>query len=168
MKYDYEEDVTIDDAALDVEWLQQAKLMLKYGAYGAQKRKEVDQKKEELEVIKAELDRKIRETPEAFGLSKITETVVQNTIIVQTDYKNIMNEYIEAKYELDMAMIAVRAIDTKKNALENLVKLYGQQYFAGPKVPRDLSKEWEQKQRQKQIDLGIAKSMKRNKKEETK
>ena len=161
---DYEKDITIDESALDVEWLRQAQLMLWYGNHTAQKRKEVDQKKEQLEVIKAELDRKIREDPNFFELSKITEAVVQNTIIVQPEYKEVMEEYIEIKYEYDMAVTAVRAIDTKKTALENLVKLYGQQYFAGPKVPRDLSKEWEQKQRQKQVDSGIAKSMKRNKK----
>ena len=160
---DYEKDITIDESALDVEWLRQAQLMLRYGGHTAQKRKEVDQKKEQLEVIKAELDRKIREDPNFFGLSKITEAVVQNTIMVQPEYKEVMEEYIEIKYEYDMAVTAVRAIDTKKTALENLVKLYGQQYFAGPKVPRDLSKEWEQKQRQKQVDSGVAKSMKRNK-----
>jgi hypothetical protein len=161
MNLNYEKDVTIDESALDVEWLAQPKLMLTYGNHAAEKRKEVDLAKEKLDVVKAELDRKIRENPEIFGLPKITETVVQNTIIIQPEYKKASENYIETKYELDMAMSAVRAIDQKKQALENLVRLHGQQYFAGPKVPRDLSQEWINKQRQKQSDAKVAKAMRR-------
>jgi hypothetical protein len=161
MNLNYEKDVTIDEEGLDTEWLSQPRLMLTYGNHAAEKRKEVDIAKEKLDVVKAELDRKIRMEPSFFGLSKLTETVIQNTIIVQTKYTEASENYIEAKYELDMAMAAVRAIDQKKQALENLVKLHGQQYFAGPKVPRDLSQEWLDKQRQKQSDAKVAKAMRR-------
>jgi hypothetical protein len=161
MNLNYEKDITIDESALDTEWLAQPKLMLVYGNYTAEKRKEVDIVKEKLDIVKAKLDRKIRENPESFGLSKITETVVQNAIISHIEYQTVSKSYIEAKYELDVAMVAVRAIDQKKQALENLVKLHGQQYFAGPKVPRDLSQEWVNKQRQKQSDVKIAKAMRR-------
>ena len=47
----------------------------------------------------------------------------------------------------------------QKTALENLVKLHGQQYFAGPSVPRDLSKEWERHERQKSVDAGVGKKL---------
>jgi hypothetical protein len=40
-----------------------------------------------------------------------------------------------------VASTVVRAIDQKKTALENLVKLLGASYFAGPKAPRDLTQE---------------------------
>jgi len=33
----------------------------------------------------------------------------------------------------------------RKDALENLVRLHGQQYFAGPKMPRDV--QWERQQK---------------------
>lgn len=160
----YEKDVEIDETALDVEWLQQPRLMLKYGNYAAQKRQEMDLAKENLDVVKAQLDKDIRAIPGDYGIGKLTESAIQSAILTQEEYQEANQAYIKAKYEYDMAITAVRAIDQKKTALENLVRLYGQQYFAGPKVPRDLSKEWVQKERQKKVDKGVAKSMKRKKK----
>lgn len=144
----YEKDVYIDESSLDVEWLNQPRLMMQYGRHASETKLEADKAKERVEVVRAELDRDIRSDPEKYDLSKITETVVQNTITLQDEYQEAYNTYLEAKYEFDMALNAVRAIDQKKAALENLVRLHGQQYFAGPSVPRDLSKEWEEKERQ--------------------
>ena len=151
----YERDVRIDDSALDVEWLEQPQLMMKYSRYAADAGRVLEQRKEQLEVTRAELDKKIRSDPENFDIAKVTESVVANTIITQSEYREAQEAMIEAKHEYDMARAAVRSIDGKKDALENLVRLHGQQYFAGPSVPRDLSKEWEEKQRQKQADTKV-------------
>ena len=153
---DYEQDLTIDESALDVEWLQQARLMMQYGRYCSECKLEMDKAKEHLEVTKAELDKDIRANPDSFDLTKITEGVVSNTIILQPEHQEALDAYLNAKYEFDMALNAVRAIDQKKAALENLVRLHGQQYFAGPNVPRDISHEWEQKQNQKSADTKIS------------
>jgi hypothetical protein len=49
---------------------------------------------------------------------------------------------------------------TRKAALENLVQLHGQNYFAGPKVPRNLSKERDEKEeRQKRVMTNISQSL---------
>jgi len=88
----YEKDITIDDSALDLEWLDQPKLMLKYAQYVAQLSMERDILKEQVDVVKAELDAEIRTDPEKFGLSKITEGAVSNTILVQEKYKQIMKD----------------------------------------------------------------------------
>ncbi len=145
---DFQNDVRIDESALDVEWLQQAELMGKYCRHSAHAKAVMDKAKENLEVVEAEMDRDVREFPENYGISKITETVVKNAVLTTTQRAEASKEYIDAKYEYDMAVAAVRAVDQKKTALENLVKLHGMSYFAGPSVPRDLSKEWEQAQQQ--------------------
>jgi hypothetical protein len=162
MELNYEQDVNIDPDSLDTEWLEQPRLMMKYAKAAANAKKRVDQAKEQVEVTKAELDRDIRTNPDGFGISKITETVVQNTITLQAGYQEVMADYIEAKYEFDFARYAVQAMQERKDALENLVKLHGMQYFAGPSVLRDLSKEWEAKQKQKESDNKV--TMKRKKK----
>ena len=148
----YENDIKIDESALDVEWLEQPRLMIKYAQILVQAKKEEEQAKDELEVIQAELDKEIRIDPEKFDIVKITETVVRNTILLDSSYKEVFEKYLESRYEAEMAKLALRSIEHRKDALENLVKLHGQQYFAGPSVPRDLSKEWEQKQTQKNTD----------------
>lgn len=158
----YEKDITIDDSALDLEWLDQPKLMLKYAQYAAQLSMERDILKEQVDVVKAELDAEIRTDPEKFGLSKITEGAVSNTILVQEKYKQIMKDYLQSKYEADVAKGAVNAFEHRKNALENLVKLFGQQYFAGPKMPRNLSEERQfREEQQKQVDAGVGMKLKR-------
>lgn len=152
---DYEKDIKIDETALDTEWLEQPRLMIQYSQYTAQAQKEMEYAKENLEVVRAELDKEIRSEPEKFDVNKLTETVVQNTILLQERYREANKEYLEARYEYEMAKNAIRAFDQRKDALENLVRLYGQQYFAGPNAPRDLSKEWEQKEKQRNADKRV-------------
>lgn len=144
----YENDVTIEESALDLEWLQQPKLMMNYAQLAAEAAKEYEIAKEKIAITKAELDKSIRTNPENYGISKITETVIENTIILQDSYKECSSNLIQCKYQFEIARAAVTAIDQKKTALENLVKLHGQQYFAGPKVPRDLSAEFKKKKEQ--------------------
>lgn len=152
---DYEKDTSIDEQGLDVEWLHQPRLMAIYGRNAAETKLAMDRAKEQIDFIKAKLDQDIRALPESYGLSKLTETVVSQTIIIQPEYQDSLDVYLTTKYEYDMAMAAVRAIDQKKTALENLVRLHGQQYFAGPSVPRDLSKEWERTESQKHTNKKV-------------
>lgn len=141
----YEKDLFIDESALDVEWLEQPSLMMKYGRLEANLEFEMGRAKEVADAVKAHLDFEIRSEPEKFGLEgiKITEAVITNTIIHQETYKQAYLAFLEAKKEYDYCRVAVRAVIQRKEALENLVKLHGQMYFAGPKMPRDLNKERE-------------------------
>lgn len=145
MSIDYEADINIDETALDVEWLDQPRKMFQYCKHAARMRKEADLAKEAVDVEKAKLDREIRSNPDQFGIDKITEAVVQSTILAHPRYQRKMGEFIGARYELDMAQNAIRAFEQRKTALENLVRLHGMSYFAGPGVPRDLTKEREKR-----------------------
>ncbi len=161
----YEEDVRIDPDALDVEWLKQAELMGNYCKHQAQTKKEMDDAKEKLDTGKARLEMNIRTNPDAYGLSKITEGAIQSTILLQDEYQQLVQEYTDAKYENDIAVAVVRAIDQKKTALENLVRLLGQSYFAGPQAPRDLGQEWVQEQEKKEANKKVKLQRRGNKKE---
>lgn len=153
--FDYEQDVGIDGEALDVEWLQQAELMRRYSVHAADMKRGVDEAKERLDVLHAQLDRDVRKNPAAFGIDKITESVVQSTIVLQERYQQLSSEHTNARYEHDIAMAAVRAIDQKKTALENLVRLLTASYFAGPQAPRDLSREWVDRQERREANARI-------------
>lgn len=141
----YEKDMFIDDSALDVEWLEQPSLMFKYSTHEAEKERERDLAKEALDLVKADLDRNIRENPDKYGIAKVTETVILNTIITQDEYKEAYHKFLDIQYEYNIAKVAVRAVAQRKDALENLVRLHGQQYFAGPRVPRNLKEEVEKR-----------------------
>ena len=146
----YEKDTQIDNSALDVEWLKQPTLMFQYTQHQAKMEQKYTDTIEEFELYMAKIDKDVRTNPEEYEITgKVTETVVKNTIITSEKYEENKHKVVLAKYELDVAKGAVRAIDTKKTSLENLVKLHGQSYFAGPSVPRDLDKEWEKQEKQK-------------------
>ncbi len=159
----YEYDIKIDHDSLDVEWLDQPELMMRYSHHQAECALELDKAKERLEVVKADLDKKIRSHPEKFDIAKVTETVVSNTIITQTKYTEAHQEMLTAKYDFDIARAAVSAIHGRKDALENLVRLHGMQYFAGPKMPRDLNQEVERKRQQQNVDSGVGQKLRRRK-----
>jgi len=141
MKNEFKNDIDIDPEALDVEWLRQPRLMGDWCERRADARAEADRAKERRDVVYAELDREVRMEPEKFGLEKITESAVSNAIKLDARYREAFEEHIEATHAAEVCDAAVRAFDHKKTALETLVRLHGQQYFAGPSVPRDLAEE---------------------------
>jgi len=151
----YEKDLKIDVDALDIEWAEQPGLMLKYTKIAAEARMELDESKERLGIVKAGVDLAIRSDPEKFGIVKITESAIQSALTLNIEIKGINTKCLKAAYELEMAQGAVRAMDQRKQALENLVKLHGLQYFAGPKIPRNLSQEYQKKQDQKVSDSKV-------------
>ena len=149
----YEKDVRIGETALDIEWLEQPTLMRKYTKHLAEMQKVEDTTKIEMELIWAELDIKIRKNPEEFGLTKITETAIKNNILILDEYKEVNEAYIDAVFEKNIAKGVVNSISQKKDALENLVKLYGQSYFAGPSIPRNLTEKVEEKQKKANLKI---------------
>jgi hypothetical protein len=164
---DYKTDIEIDEDMLDVEFLNQASLFMKYSQHYAQMRRSVDEEKQSLDVVKAEVDRDIRENPANYNIEKVTEGTIQSAILTSKKYKTAYTAYLDAKYESDMAGAAVQAFEQRKVALENLVKLHGQQYFAGPRVPHNLSEQRKAKEAEKEksatIQTGIASKLKRSK-----
>lgn len=146
MDLDYERDTHIDESALDVECLEQASLMMRYTRELAKAEKEVARLNEKLKVTAATLDKDIRQNPNDYKIDvKITEAVVMNAIISNEEYGEVKAELIEAQYEAKMLEGAVTAIKQRKDMLQELVRLHGQNYFAGPSIPRDLSAEAQQR-----------------------
>jgi hypothetical protein len=157
----YEADIKIDETALDLEWMEQPSLMIKYTRYSAEMRKVADEIEAELDVTKAEVEKEVRENPDKFGISKVTEAAVKAAILLDSRYIKVNKDLIKAKFEAKVAEGAVKAFDHRKDALENLARLLGLQYFAGPRTPRDIHNEAEK--RREKINKGIASTFQRNK-----
>ena len=156
---DYEKDIKIDDSSLDIEFAEQATLFMKYSRNVSEMERLKDLAKEKLDFIKAQLDRDIRLKPSYFEVDKITDKVVENTILLQEEYKIASTAYIQAKFEWSNAKGVADAFEQRKSCLEGLAKLLGQQYFAGPKVPRNLGDERKKKEEtSKEVDhnIGVA------------
>ena len=103
----------------------------------------VELAKTEMKETEARLTIKVHNTPSKFGLSeKPTVGSVAAAVMVCKSYKEAKGRYVQAQSELNNAwnevnhiQAIVSALDQKKSALENLVRLHGQNYFSAPKVP---------------------------------
>lgn len=141
MELDFNADVRIDESALDIEWLEQASLSIRYGEYWAKCKKRVAKCEERLKLVRSELVDAANRNPDKLLGEGNKPTAVNVEAYFRTHERHIeaKKELLQAQYELDLAEIAKNEISfTRKTALENLVKLHGQNYFAGPKLPRNL------------------------------
>ena len=126
--------LNIDQNDLDREFCKQPRLYIKYATELADARLSLDENDVRLKTIKATLDSLIRSDPSAYNLpDKITETVIASTIIMQDEYTKAQRKVHTAQYKVNLLFAMVGALDHKKSALENLVKLHGQNYFSTPR-----------------------------------
>lgn len=137
----YERDVSIDPDALDVEWLRQPMNYLTYAQEAARLDSYVKSAKEAMEVMYAQLDRETRRLSE----KKLTEAQVEAAILIDEQYKQAQRTFNDALYDYNICIAAVKAMEHKRAALENLVKLYQGSYFAGPREPRNIGEEYSKK-----------------------
>lgn len=124
----------INPNRLDFELTRQPELFYSYATELAKARNKVAELKAAIEVLKADLAVDIRNDPQAFGLQKVTEAGVEAAIVQQTSHQKALAGYNRAKFEMDIAQVAVDSMEQKGTALGGLVKLHGQSYFATPAV----------------------------------
>lgn len=163
---DFEKDIVIDSDALDVEWLNQPALAMQYGKWYAECFRTLQEAEEHIKLVRSQLVKRANDDPAGVLGKDVKPTVVnvESYYRQHEDHIDAKKEIVEAQYQLNIAMAAKNEIGhSRKTALENLVKLHGHNYFAGPTMPRDLSYENEQAQEQKRADTGVAKRLKRRK-----
>jgi len=155
---DYKEDCKIDESALDVEWLAQTELGIKYGEYWAECKDALTRAEEKIKLVRAELCKECYEKNE-----KPTDKKLETYFRTHKRHIQAKEEWMDAKFKENIADIAKWQIsNTRKDALENLVRLHGQSYFAGPNMPRDLIEEAEKKRElQIKTNAGVAGKLKR-------
>jgi len=139
--------LVIDEFDLDQEWVGQPALFFRWARKKADADRCVDGAKGELDVVKADLDANIRKNPEVFGIAKITEKVVENTILSNSVYQETVQEVIKAKHDAAIIAAAVEALQHRKRALECLVTLHGQNYFSRPQATGEAKEKMSQVER---------------------
>jgi hypothetical protein len=133
---EYNKEIGIDKHALDDEWLKQPSLYIKYVELSAEANRIRDLKREAIDVIKAECSMIIRDNPEKFGLTKVTEAAIQNVLLQDDQVNKTLMNYHVCKKEAEILAGVVRAFEQRKKALENLVQLQISGYFASPSTKK--------------------------------
>ena len=160
---DYEKDIKIDESSLDVEWLDQGSLGIRYCQHESLMKKKERWASEKVKTTRSELILQCNEDPmKALNKAKPNAGDIEAYYRSNLAYKAAKEEWINAVEEAEFAELARWEICyNRRTALENLVVLHGQMYFAGPKVPRNLTNEWQKKQSQSRVDKGISQKLKR-------
>lgn len=139
---DFEEDKSIDVSQLDLECALQAERFYYWSQKAIEASFEVEQLKFRMDTLQARLEMECRQNPENFGLIKPTEAGIAAAVRIHKKYQDMQEKYLEARKNYKLLEAAVNTMDQKKRMIESLITLHGQQYFAGPSVPRDILSAW--------------------------
>lgn len=128
--------VQLDENQLDKECIRLPNDYLRYAHLAAEAKKDADEAKARLDVVKADLSSLIRKKPDKYGLEKPTESAINAAIEINDEYQQAIRELQTAKYHHDLAQSVVWALEHKKRSLTLLVELHGMGYFNEPKISK--------------------------------
>ena len=131
----------LDPNRLDTSWLNHPREYHQQAERLAEAEDTFARAKAARDVVKAELDTAIRKDPTSFGLPKVTDEGVKNTIIVQARMQVAETSVLDAKNKMAHIAAIVDALEHKKKAMEMLVQLESRDYFSHPRAPFGVSKE---------------------------
>lgn len=149
MTKDYLNLFDIDITRLEDEWISFPKTYYIHAKRLSDARAIVQEAEAQLEIakttrkeIEGTLKLKIQQKPEKYGITgKTTVQGIEAAMQTQKKYQKYQQLYMLAQdglnnawHEVNERQAILNSLDVKKKALENLVKLHGQSYFATPKA----------------------------------
>ena len=132
---------SIDPLRLDKEWLDQPQMYINQADRTARAQLKYDEAASDLKRTKAELDRDIRDNPAKFGINKLTEAIVEQTIYAQPEYHAADSAVNSMRFNLNLENGRLEGLQQKKRALTMLVELWVREYYsdAGQKTPTSMT-----------------------------
>lgn len=146
MNNEYENDLEIDPDKLDQEWLNQPYLFMKYAEKSAEAKKAMDEASEKVKVIRSLL---IKECKNNF--KKATALEIESYYRQDNRHVKAKKAHIQAEFEYNVLNNIVFALHQRKTALENLVRLWADQYYSSPRTPENANSEMESEMRKKAV-----------------
>lgn len=137
----------IDVNNLEVEWAKQPDLYFHWAEQAAMARLDVDEDKAAVDVTRAEVDTIVRAEPEKFGIEKMTEKTVEAAIMTSALYVRAVARLNKARFRYQVLSALVSALEQRKSALENEVRLRLANYYSEPRVPEGHKEEFGEMQK---------------------
>lgn len=122
---------------LDRHELEQPQLAKQYGDQLAAAKDEMDRAKNKLDAEKAELMIRVAGYPEDFEIAKPTGALIDAAVTSDKIIRALNEDLLDCKADVGMLSSMMSALDGRKYALQDLVKLHGQEYFAAVQVTRE-------------------------------
>jgi len=120
----------IDPLNLHKELEDQATMFHDWAKAAAESNKEYQQAKSGVDLVYAEVEKLARQSPEEFGIGKVTESTIKSAVMASLDYQDAVERRDAARYEYEMHQAAVNALEHKKRALTLLVELWVRDYYS--------------------------------------
>lgn len=130
------DDLKINPNALHTEWIKQAYLYGQWAERHAQATRNRDLIKTKMDVLKAQLDAKIRTHWQSYGYEKKpTEPAIDAYIISNKEYQELQDAYNQQTYNINLYLAARQSLEHKKAALMDLSKLHLAGYYSKLTTP---------------------------------
>ena len=120
----------IDKFKLDEELVGQPMQVFLWARKTADAQLEFDEAKAELSLSYAELDKSIRDNPADYGIAKLTETIVEQTILALPEYVVGQKRVNKARHKVAYAEAAVNGLEHRKRSITLLVELWIKEYYS--------------------------------------
>jgi len=160
---DYLKDVAIDLHALEIEWLHQSELFMKYSQASAEASADARDAEEHVKYVRSRLFLEIIEDAIENKEPKPTDKVIEAKYRTHKRHRQAKRDWLDAARKADDLKQSVFGFQQRKAALEHLVTLYGLQYFSGPSNVRAVTREMERDHRETKVALTMKERMKKNK-----
>lgn len=152
--FDFEQDASIEEDALDVEWIELPQVYSRYAKLLADAETKVNVLDELIKVRRSNLILRAMEVPNVLGEDvKPTAQALEAYYRTHPTHIELKKQWIEATRVSSMCRNAIFSMQLKKVALENLVRLCMGEYFAAPSIPRELSTELEKRRKENKRDV---------------
>jgi len=145
-KTTYQEDLSIDPLSLDEELKWQPSLFMKWTEKYSDACYQFDRSKERVETLYAQMYEAIAECPEDYGLERYTEPAIKQAVLQLPEYKKAKKLMHRARKNMNILAGAKDAMRQKKDALENLVRIFLSGYYSDPKIPFKAKEAFSKKQ----------------------
>ena len=132
MKKGYRNRLKIDRYKIVEECEQQAQLYMDWALAAAKAEIETKEAENALELVKGQIEKKIRRNPERYGIEKITESAVKAEINGNVKVKKYFRRYLKALSDEKVLKRAEKAYAQRKGMCESIAHLNVQLHFAEP------------------------------------
>ena len=139
--------LSINPMELDVECRNQPEKFEMVGQLATRAKALSRKAKDQLDYTESDLKSKVRKDPVKFGLVKVTEGGVTETVEIQKELQDAKREYIELSQLADGFSVLVNSMEQRKAMLRDLVSLYIHKYYSNQSLSgeeKSLDKDFEE------------------------
>lgn len=138
------------------EWAAQPKLYMFWAEKLDEAEDEADAAKRNKSLVEAQVEKMVRDDPDEFGIDKVTDKAIAMSVVRHKHMQEAEEELQSAVSEVRHLKSMIKALSIKKEAIENMVRMHGQKYFAmphvvgiGQEVAEEITKQSVRKQRER-------------------